>query len=626
MTTSNNSFFFVPLSGTATLLNVLAAGLIATIVVLINIDVFARFLFAKPLRGVVELVALSIPATVFLSLPFVKRQGKLIRADIFANKLASIAPDFSIALNWLFMLIAATLTAAIAVATLPELHHSIQFDIYRGVEGEFVVPVWPLQLIVLIGSILLLLFELSGLHSLAKSFKALTVLAALLAAIVFLTLSVETRLFVGVLAVSLMFILIYLGLPVAYALMAAAVLGIASIKDNPSVAIDTLGLVASGAVGEYVFAAVPLFVLLGIIVGAANIGRDALQSVHWAMGRIVGGLAISTVVANAIFAAITGISIASAAIFSRIAAPPLIEQGYQARFAVGLIAGSSVLGMLIPPSLLLIIYGLVAEVSINSLFTAAIIPGLILTAGFILFVVIIALTKPGFAVNAKFTPQARYRIDSKQALAKSVPIAILIVITLGGIYGGVFTPTEAGAVGSLAAIILSLIMRRLSVASLGRLFIEAAQSSASILSLILGASAFAIMLSLSGIPGALGQWIADAGMGLIAYSLAYLVVLIVLGTILDSTSILLIMVPLALPTIASLNGDLIWFGIVTVIGVEIGLLTPPLGLSVYTIRSSLNIDGVSLADIFAGAFPFVLIMLLVSVLIIAVPSLSLLLI
>ena len=590
---------------------------------LINLDVFARFLFASPIRGVVELVALSIPATLFLSLACVKLENRLIRADVLANKLATKAAVFSNALKILFTGIAIAIAVAIIVACIPELAHSIKFAIYRGVEGEFVVPVWPLQVIVLLGSALLLAAEVISLRTVGASWRVFFTLIAIIGVVGLLSSAAESRHVVGAIAIGLMFVLIYLGLPVAYALMAAAAFGIAIIKNNVGVSAETLGLIATGAIGEYVFAAVPLFVLLGVIVGAANIGRDALQSVHWALGRLVGGLATSTVFANAVFAAITGISIASAAIFSRIAVPPLIEQGYQARFAVGLVAGSSVLGMLIPPSLLLIIYGLVAEVSINALFTAAIIPGIILTLAFVVFVTIVATIKPTFAVQKTFTSHSAPLIGAREALLKSIPIGILILVTLGGIYGGVFTPTEAGAVGSMAALILSLIMKRLRLIELLKLFVEAAQSSASILSLILGASAFAIMLTLSGIPNALGVWIADAGMGLMAYTLVYLLVLIVLGTVLDSTSILLVMLPLALPTVVGLNGDLIWFGIVTVIGVEIGLLTPPLGLSVFTIKSALDNQDISLTDIFAGAFPFVLIMLTVSVLLIAMPDISL---
>ncbi|MEM7468719.1 MAG: TRAP transporter large permease subunit [Pseudomonadota bacterium] len=613
------------LSQSARLLNIGSATVIAAIVLLINADVFARFLFSLPIRGAVELVALAIPATVFLSLPWLKIRNKFIRADVFADRIEKRAVKFSAALNFFFTCLAVTLTASIISATTPELFHSLKFDIYRGVEGEFAARVWPVQLIVIIGCAMLLVLECLSFRRKNFSVFFMLIMGLLAIAIGALLGFSDSRTLIGCVAIVLMFILIYLGIPVAYALLGAAVFGIAIIRGDILVAVNTLGLVATGAISSYVFAAVPLFVLLGVIVGAANIGRDALQSVHWLMGRVVGGLAVSTIVANAVFAAITGISIASAAIFSRIAAPSLIAQGYQPRFAVGLIAGSSVLGMLIPPSILLIIYGLVAEVSINALFTAAIIPGLILTLVFIGLVMTAAIIKPSFAIASTFSETDDLSITTREALHKSTPIGLLIAITLGGIYGGVFTPTEAGAVGALAALILGLVMGRLRISSLGALFSDAAESSASILILILGAGAFSIMLTLSGIPDALGDAIAQAGLGLVTYCLCYLLALILLGTILDSTSILLIMVPLALPTIIALQGDLIWFGIVTVIGVEIGLLTPPLGLSVYTIKSSLEDDTISLIDIFTGALPFVLAMLLVTVLVILFPDLSLIL-
>lgn len=614
--------------------NIGAALLMFFMVFAINGDVFARALFSAPIRGVVEIVALAIPATIFLSWPLIQKRNKLIRANVIYLRIAERYPDLARTLDILFAFIAIVLTAFIVVAVWPELTQSINQGTYRGIEGDFVVPVWPLQLVVLLGAGLVCLLVIGNITTryLEKhlTLTSLTSGTILIFASVVLFVGLDGSYFdsrhaVGAFAIIAMFISIYLGMPVAYALMASAVVGITAIKSNPAIAIDTLGLVSTGAVGSYVFAAVPLFVLLGIIVGAANIGRDALQSAHWLLGRVLGGLAVSTVVANAIFAAITGISIASAAIFSRIAVPPLIEQGYQPKFAVGLVAGSSVLGMLIPPSLLLIIYGLIAEVSINALFTAAILPGLLLSGSFIILAVGVAYFRPAFAVSKHFTNQSIDPISARSALLKALPIGALIVVVLGGIYGGIFTPTEAGAVGVLAAIIISLIMARLAPSSLPKLFIDSAISSASILALILGASIFSIMLSLSGIPDALGNALSTAGMGITAYMFAYLLILILLGTVLDSTSILLIMVPLALPTVISLHGDLIWFGIVTVIGVEIGLLTPPLGLSVYTIKSSLEDQSISLGDIFKGAFPFVFMMLIVAGLIIVFPAISLIL-
>ncbi|MGR9092693.1 MAG: TRAP transporter large permease, partial [Gammaproteobacteria bacterium] len=402
----------------------------------------------------------------------------------------------------------------------------------------------------------------------------------------------------------------------------AASLGLVAIKYDPIVAVNTLALVADSAVSDYLFAAVPLFVLMGLIVGAADIGRDSLQATHWLLRRLKGGLGVATVGANAVFAAITGISIASAAIFSRVAVPPLIEHGYTRRFAVGLVAGSSVLGMLIPPSLLLIVYGLVAEVSINRLFIAAIVPGLILTLAFAAGVVTVATLRPRFAVTAAIDTGSDVTIDGRTALVQMVPVALLIVAVLGGIYGGVFTPTEAGAVGSLAAATLALVMRRTTAGKLVQLLQTAAASAASILFLIIAASAFAIMLTLSGIPESLSAAIAAANLGITSYAFCYLVLLIILGMVLDSTSILLIMVPLALPAVRLFGGDLVWFGIITVIGVEIGLLTPPLGLSVYAIKASLDDETITLNDIFLGALPFTIIMLAVTALLIFFPWLT----
>ncbi|HCU88901.1 MAG TPA: hypothetical protein DGR97_03115 [Gammaproteobacteria bacterium] len=209
-------------------------------------------------------------------------------------------------------------------------------------------------------------------------------------------------------------------------------------------------------------------------------------------------------------------------------------------------------------------------------------------------------------------------------MLKIIPVGALIAIVLGGIYGGIFTPTEAGAIGTLAATVIACVMRRTTIRELANLAVEAAAGSTSILFLVIAASAFAIMLTLSGIPAYLSAQIGGTDFSLIGYTVGYLLVLIMLGMVLDSTSILLIMVPLAVPTVQALGGDLIWFGIVSVIGVEIGLLTPPLGLSVYAIKASIGDDKISLNDIFVGALPFIFIMLMVAITLILYPQLTLL--
>ncbi|MFT4564106.1 MAG: C4-dicarboxylate transporter DctM subunit [Gammaproteobacteria bacterium] len=616
------------------LLLICSASLTAMIVALITADVLARSVFSFPIRGVPELVAVVIPAVVFLALGHLFVADKMIRSDMLSAALTRRWPASGAVLACFFHLSGALVATMIAIPAAEGLMFAINTGEFLGVQGDFTVPVWPAKLAVVVGSGLLAVLSATAaavvgrrmlqvnsdaphpLRLLLITFGAIAATLMLL----FLT-GIDDRTQAGIGACILIFALIYLGMPVAFALAMAAAIGIALIKGSAVVAVQALALVADGAVADYVFAAVPLFVLMGLIVGAADIGRDSLQAAHWLLRRINGGLGVATVSANAIFAAITGISIASATIFSRIAVPPLIESGFTPRFSVGLVAGSSVLGMLIPPSLLLIVYGLVAEVSINKLFLAAIVPGLLLASAFSIGVILVATFRPRFAMSPLASAQPQQTINGSRAFQKMLPIAALIIIVLGGIYGGVFTPTEAGAIGSVAASLIALAMRRITVRSLMVLAVEAAASSASILFLILCASAFALMLTLSGIPASLSEQITNADLNLSNYVLAYLAMLVMLGMVLDSTSIILIMVPLALPTIQALGGDLIWFGVVTVIGVEIGLLTPPLGLSAYAIKASLEDPSISLNDIFIGALPFTLIMLALTLLLIAFPQL-----
>lgn len=614
----------------------IAGALIGLMVLLITADIGARTLFDAPIRGVPELVSLSIPAIVFLMLAHLFIKQKLIRSDVLLRLLARRSARAAAMLQCVFHLVGALVALGIALPTATAFVDAVATGEFLGVEGDFTVPVWPAKLVIALGAGLLGILCLDAAWASASSvvrwrraapqpwdlaLAAVAVCGVALAAGVLLRL--DGRAAIGLAAIALMFVLIYAGMPVAFALASTAALGIALIKGNPRIAVDTLALVADGAVAEYIFAAVPLFVFMGLVVGTADIGRDSLQAAHWLLRRLKGGLGVATVAANAVFAAITGISIASAAIFSKIAVPPLIEHGFTPRFAVGLVAGSSVLGMLIPPSLLLIVYGLIAEVSISRLFLAAVVPGLILAAAFALGVVLAASAGLRFAVTEAAAHTLDDAIDASAALRKFIPVVTLILIVLGGIYGGIFTPTEAGAIGSLAAAALALAMKRTTIKALGGLTLDAAAGSASILFLIIAASAFAVMLTLSGIPAYLSDRIAGADLGLVSYAIGYLAVLIVLGMILDSTSILLIMVPLALPTIQALGGDLVWFGIISVIGVEIGLLTPPLGLSVYAIKASLDDQSISLNDIFIGALPFTLIMLAVTIVLIVYPGLAL---
>ena len=428
---------------------------------------------------------------------------------------------------------------------------------------------------------------------------------------------------VGILALAAMIGLIYAGLHVPIALALTSYVGVWLVRDSQLLAGRMLAIAAEEAISSYIFGVVPLFVLMGLIVSEAGLGRDAFDVAARAFQRIRGGLGIATVAANAVFAAITGISIASAAVFTRIAVPEMRRAGYRARFSVGVVAGSSVLGMLIPPSLLLILYAVLTEQSVGTLFIAGIIPGLVLALAYSIAIVLLATYAKGFVGDVTRTDLPK--LTAGETVVKLLPITVLIGLVLGGIYGGIFTPTEAGAVGAFGAIVIAFVRRRLSLRKLWKITVETGHITASVLFLIIAASMYSRMLALTGIPQALTTWITHADLGITVFLVLILAIAIVMGTILDSSSILLVLVPLALPILTTFGVNLIWFGILIVIAVEIGLLTPPLGLSVYMIHSTLQDRSVSLNGVFAGAAPFALVMLLVLAIVFLVPQLALLL-
>lgn len=427
---------------------------------------------------------------------------------------------------------------------------------------------------------------------------------------------------IGLFSLVAILVLIYAGLHVGISLAAVSFVGIWILRDNPEQAARILSLAARESISSYLFGVVPLFVLMGLVVSRAGIGRDTFDVAGRGLRRVMGGLGMATVGANAIFAAITGISIASAAVFTKVAVPEMMRMGYSPRFATGIVAGSSVLGMLLPPSLLMIIYGILAEQSVGALFVAGILPGLLLAVAYCAGIWLMVRYWKGFTGRPQESA-AIWEDDGAgwgDTFRKLVPILLLVTLVMGGIYGGLFTPTEAGAVGAFGAIVIALVKRRLGPKTLWQVTLETGHITASICFLIIAATMYSRMLALSGLPTFLTEWVIAQNLGVYGFIFCFLALLILLGTLLDSSSIMLISLPLALPIASNLGIDLIWLGLLVIIAVEIGLLTPPMGLSVFVIKSTLDDDKITLNDIFAGALPFAAIMLLVLILCVIFPG------
>ncbi len=436
----------------------------------------------------------------------------------------------------------------------------------------------------------------------------------------------------GGLLIGVLVVLVLLGIHIGVALLAVGFAGVWLVRDNLDMAIKLFYMSAYNGVADYVFATIPLFVLMGLLVSISNVGKDTFTVAEVLLRKLQGGLGVATVAANTVFAAVTGVSIASAAVFTRVAVPEMVKHGYRTTFATGTVAGSSVLGMMIPPSLLMIIYGVLAEQSIGKLFVAGVIPGFLLAIVFAVMIMLMARFTPGHVFDPQHPSQLQrgrqieVTLTGLQMVNKLVPIAALVALVLGGLYGGFFTPTEAGGVGAFGALLIALMRRSLGKGKLWQVLHETGSVSCTILILLVAASFYSRMLSVAGVPVAISDLVRDAGLGPYGFLTLYIGIVLLLGMILDSSSILLIMTPVAAPIAASFGFDLIHFGVITVLAVEMGLLTPPFGISVFTVKSTLNDPKISVESIFAGCMPFLGAMLAVLVLVCAFPWLSLALI
>ncbi|MDJ0686049.1 MAG: TRAP transporter large permease [Alphaproteobacteria bacterium] len=428
---------------------------------------------------------------------------------------------------------------------------------------------------------------------------------------------------IGLISVVAMVAMIYLGVYIPIALGLVSFVTIWVLRGSFELPLALLKIAVSDSVTEYSFATIPLFTFMGLIVARAGLGEDVYRVMNTLFHRILGGVGMATVGANALFAAVTGSSIASASVFTKVAVPEMMKLNYNKRFAVGVVAGSSVLGMIIPPSAMLIIYAIVAEQSVGHMFLAGLIPGLMLAVAYIATIWGMSKARPAYVVRTGAGQRdSETLLSGAEMLLLCLPLASLVLLVLGGIYTGWLTPVEAGAAGAALGLALALFRRRIDLRGFWTALLETGHITAAILFLITAASIYSRMLGIAGIPNALADFLDTYQLGFAAVMVMLVVLMLFLGTLLDTASIILIVVPLFLPIVEPLGVSLVWFGIIVVIGAEIGLLTPPLGISCFVIKSTINDPNVSLKDVFMGALPFAAVMLLVLVILIEFPILS----
>jgi tripartite ATP-independent transporter DctM subunit len=429
-----------------------------------------------------------------------------------------------------------------------------------------------------------------------------------------------TPLTIGGIMIAVMVIGLAAGVHIGVALLATSLFGVWWITGDLGMACTMISSGSFYVVFDYVLAVVPLFALMGYWASAGGATRDLFDASKVWLGGIRGGLGIATVASNAVFAAVTGVSAASAAVFAKTALPEMIRAGYDKKFSLGTITGSSVLGMLIPPSILFIVYGLFSAQGIGRLFIAGIIPGIILSSVYSVGIFLMGLKSPGLVGWTGISQKLKLS-DRLRVLVRTWTVLVLIVVVLGGIWGGVFSPTEAAAVGVVGALLLGLVRRRLTISSLWDSLLETGLLSASFFLVFIGAQMFGRMLAMSGLVQTLATTALALPIPPIAIIVAILVIFLLLGCILDSISIMVITLPIMIPVVTALGFDLIWFGVVAVITIEMGLLTPPFGLVVFVTKSAIG-DLAEVQDIFRGGVPFLVMMAMVLAVIVAFPMLS----
>ena len=437
-------------------------------------------------------------------------------------------------------------------------------------------------------------------------------------------------------SLAILLVLILASVQIGIALGVASVIGVYLAYGDVQIALSILGSTAYDAIRSHALAVIPLFMLMGEIISRSGAAADLYRLCDRAMGRLPGRLAAATVVGNAAFAAVSGVAIASAATFSRIAYPEMRRSGYGKSYALGVIAGSGSLGMLIPPSVLLIVWAILTEGSVGALFVAGVIPGLLLGLAFVIYCTLKAIASPAVAprVAADVAPdsdRASNRQGSggdtsdpdglKHQFIGAAGIVGLVVLVLGGIWSGVFTPTEAAGFGALGSIVLGYArgMRR-------RAFMEAIYNAgrytAPIMFLLIAGSMYAKLLAVSGGIDLIQDLVTGAGLTPLGLVVLMTVIWLLLGALIDSISDILLTVPVFVPIALASGFDPIAFAIYGIIVIEAGLLTPPMGLLIFTVKSSVTDPSVTLGDIFRGAVPFWILMLAVAALVLWWPRLA----
>jgi tripartite ATP-independent transporter DctM subunit len=421
---------------------------------------------------------------------------------------------------------------------------------------------------------------------------------------------------VAIIGFVVLFGLMLLRVPVGMAMGLVGVTGYSYIVGGGP-ALKLIAQTSMRTVTDYTFGVIPMFLLMGAFVTRSGISRELFRAANTFVGHLRGGLGMATIAACGGFAAISGSSVATAATFSTVAYPEMRRYGYPQSFATGVIAAGGTLGAMLPPSTVLAVYGIITQQDIGKLFLAGIIPGLLAMSMYMITIVVIGLVRPGYLPAGK-AATARERLAGLRDVWAPI---LLFVFVIGGLYGGLFTPTEAGGMGAGGAFLLGVLRRRLSRADIRESLLQATRTAAAVFTVLIGALLFGYFLTVTQTPQKVTLILTGLGLGRYGVLAIIMVMYLVLGCLMDAMAMIILTIPIIFPLITSLGFDPIWFGVIIVMTVELGLIHPPVGMNVFVIKSV--VKDVSFSTIFAGVLPFVVTDILRLIILIAFPILAL---
>lgn len=589
-----------------------------------TIDVLGRNILGMSIQGTLEIVSMCLVMTLFGGLAYAALQDCHIQVDILTEKFSpAVQRSLSVVIHALYL--------AVVVVLAWQCLEQAEFLFKRNTNtGIVAIPLWPFMFMVGV-SLVLFCFTIviSLLRSVVRFYEEKEksfVFALLLAAVsVFLmVISLEPDLspvyldesVTGILSLVILFGYIFLGLPIGAAMAFATLAGLSHLV-SAEAGLSLLGMVSKTVASNYGWSVAPLFVFMGILVSACRFSQDIFDTAYKWLGHLSGGLASATIGACAVFAAVVGDSLSGVVTMGSIALPEMKKYKYNTRLSTGCVAVGGSLGILIPPSMGFIVYGLMTEQSIGKLFMAGLIPGVIVTVMLITMITVRCKLDPTLGPageRSSWNERIRFTI-------KSWPVLSLFLVVLGGIWLGLFTPTEAGAIGVFVSLLIGLVLHRFGCKDLTASLMEAIKLISSIFFIFIYATAFTQYIAVTMLPNLLASGVAGLPVGRYGVLIVIMLIYLLLGCVMNALPVIILTLPILYPSVLAMGFDPIWFGVVVVILAELGQITPPIGISVFALRNV--VPDVPLFTIFAGTLPFWGVFILLIALITIFPQLAL---